>query len=141
MADRYTKDLTHKQAKFVKNMVVHKMEQGAAAVAAGYSAKSADSQASQLLRNPKVHKALDKAGLNDEAVAKMIGTAVTSGLGVKSTNSDALRGLELVAKLRGYLSPEKEESNNQTNIYVNELRNLDINTLSQQLNELNISQD
>jgi phage terminase small subunit len=128
--------LTPKQTLFVKN-IAKGMTKGDAAISAGYSPMYAQQQSYRLLKNKKITQALEKVGLTDSAIAKGIKTNIDAGLGIKATASDSLRGLELVSKLKGHLDQEKTPSNiSQTNIYIDELKQLSDNELSTKLDIL-----
>lgn len=97
------KKLTGRQSLFAKHYAMGKSGKKSA-ILAGYSAKSAEVIASENIRKPevlkKVEAILDKAGLSDESLAKMLQKAISSGLGKRSSNSDALRGIRTVFELK-----------------------------------------
>ena len=107
--------LTIKEAKFVRDAV----ETGdlTQAVMNNYNVKgkkSAYSMSKQLRRKPRiraaVNEALEKKGLTPDAIADQLKTAITSGIGQKATNSDALRGIELYAKFTGAFDEQKMDT-------------------------------
>jgi len=116
--------LTIKQAKFIKNKLKgHNNTESA--IMAGYSPTSATTSASRLLRNGKVLKALEKAGLTDKTIADSLKVAMESGLSIKATNSDSLKAIDLITKLKGYQQKEEQPKElHQTNIYINELKQM-----------------
>ena len=69
-------------------------------------------------------KVLDKAGLDEDMISTSLRIAMTSGLGVKATNSDSIKALQLAYMLRGDLDKEKEDTGNITNIYIKELKTM-----------------
>jgi hypothetical protein len=135
-----SKKLTPKQSMFVKHLSKGHTKKDSA-ILAGYSENNASLQASRLMKDSKITKALDKVGLTDAALASGLKTTIESGLGVKSTNSDAIRGIDLATKLKGYQA-QSAPSNastpelHQTNIYINELKNMDDNELSDKIDKL-----
>lgn len=106
---------TLKQKKFVKELV--KTGNGTQAIInAGYNAKSrrvAGVMAVDNLNKPSVQNALltelDKVGLTDVRIAELLEEAITSGVGRDSRNSDALRGLDMLHKIKGSYAPKKIE--------------------------------
>lgn len=128
-------ELNVREKKFVKNVAMGKPIKDSAKLA-GYSDSSSTSYAYQLLRKDKIKKALDRAGLSDAALAKFLKKGIKSGLGVKATNSDSLRGLEILAKIKGYLDRETPDNLSQTNIYINELNNMTDSQLIKKLEEI-----
>lgn len=102
--------LTLRQQKFIKQLTNSKSAKEAA-ISAGYSPNSARFIASENLTKPNIQrqiaKVLDGSGLNDEKLAERLARSIDSGLGRKSTNSDALRGLEMAFKLRDRFPVDK----------------------------------
>ena len=127
--------LNPRQAKFIKGLSKG-LTKEESAIMAGYSKENAHVQASRLLHNASIIKALDEAGLTDNAIANSMKIAMTTGLGVKSTNADAIHVLELATRLKGYQNQDKPEALTQNNIYINELKNLDDTELETRLKEL-----
>ena len=117
--------LTTKQAIFVKNKIKG-MNNTDSAISAGYAPISASSQASRLLKNVNITKALDKVGFNDDLIADSLRINMEAGLGKDAKASDSIRALELASKLRGHLSSTQETNTptTQTNIYIKELNNM-----------------
>ena len=91
---------------------------------AGYSESSIKSYGNQLIKKFKMLKVLDKAGLDEDMISTSLRIAMTSGLGVKATNSDSIKALQLAYMLRGDLDKEKEDTGNTTNIYIKELKTM-----------------
>lgn len=86
-------------------------------------------------KNKAIVKALEDAGITDPYIADGIKHNTEAGLGVKATAADSLRGLELAARLKGYLD-NKPESLHQTNVYIEELKSLSSEELENRLNKL-----
>lgn len=128
--------LTPKQALFVKN-ISKGYNQTESAKLAGYSAESAYSQASRMLRNVKIVKALDRVGLTDTRIAEGIKTNAVAGEGIKATADTSIRAYELAARLKGYTSEKQEPTNvSQTNIYIEELKRMDDQTLREKFDQV-----
>lgn len=129
--------LSVKQKRFVKELTRGEPK-GKAAILAGYSPKSASVAASRLVKNESIIKALNQVGLSDKNIANKIKANIDSGTGIKATADTAIRGLELTARLKGYLDKEPEANTtlNQTNIYVQELKALDSEALQARLDSL-----
>lgn len=126
--------LNVRQKKFLRYIQAG-LGQRESAVMAGYSPRSAHNTAKALLKNSLIIEALDEVGLNDKAIASSLKTSIESGLGVKATNSDAIRGLELASRLKGHLSRE-DQNLTQNNLYINELKTMDDEGLQARLEEL-----
>ena len=127
--------LNPQQATFVKKLI-NGSNGHDAAILAGYSKQSADSISSQLIRNPKVVLALERAGLTDHSLTLMLKRNIKSGNGVKATADTSLRGIELAYRLKGYLDKPDNVNLSQTNININQIRDLDDNQLNDKLNQL-----
>lgn len=128
--------LTTQQSKLIQKIssgyTVHD-----AAIKAGYSESSATSHVYQLLRNPKISEALDKVGLTDNGLARTLKQNIKAGNKIKATADTTMRGLELAFKLKGYLDRAPDQANlSQTNIYINELKTMDDDSLQQKLDAL-----
>jgi len=78
-------------------------------------------------------KVLDKAGLSEDILSDSLRVAMTSGLGVKATNSDSLKALQLAYMLRGDLDKDKEDNTNTTNVYIKELKMMTNEQLTEKL--------
>lgn len=126
--------LTPKQEKFVKEKIKGHTNKDAALIA-GYSQKSAQNISSSLLKNEKIVHALEKRGFTDDHISEVLDTAINAGLGQRATNSDALKGIEMVAKLKGHLK-QNTENNSQTNVFINELNQMSDESLAQKVAEL-----
>lgn len=128
--------LTPKQALFVKKLSTGH-NQTESAILAGYSPNSAYSTASRMLRNAKIVKALDSVGLTDKRIAEGIKKNALSGEGVKATADTSIRAFELASRLKGYFDKEDERANlSQTNIYVQELKQMSDQDLQERANSL-----
>lgn len=100
------KTLTLKQRKFVNKLL--ETRNGTQAALDAYDVVNpnvAKVIASENLTKPNVKRAielaLERVGLNDDYISELLKEATVSGLGQKSTNSDSLRGIEMVLKLKG----------------------------------------
>lgn len=108
--------LTLKQSKFVQKLV--ETNNGTEAAVQTYDVKNrnvASGIAFENLRKPNIQQAirqsLEAKGLNTESIAEYLKTAIVSGLGQRATNADALRGIDIYARLTGaYESYRIEQS-------------------------------
>ena len=96
---------TFKQAQFAREYV-KKAGKGVDAAIAVYDTTSrtvAKSISHDNLQKPvvqqEIKKILTQAGLTTDHVADFLKKAIESGLGEKATNSDSLRGIDMVLKL------------------------------------------
>lgn len=104
---------TLKQKAFVKELV--KTKNGTQAIInAGYNVKSrqiASNMAVENLKKTNIQNALlvelEKVGLTDSRIAELLEEAIVSGVGRDSRNSDALRGLDMLNKMKGTYAPKK----------------------------------
>lgn len=99
--------MTLKQRVFVKKYIGNGGN-GTQAAMEAYDAKNYNTAhviASENLQKPTIQReielALERAGLSDDYISELLRDATTAGLGVKATNGDSLRGLELLLKLKG----------------------------------------
>jgi len=99
--------MTLKQKYFVKKYIQNGGN-GTKAAMDSYNTKNyntAHAIASENLHKPTIQReigfALESAGLSDEHISGLLRDATTAGLGKKATNSDSLRGLDMVFKLKG----------------------------------------
>lgn len=127
--------LNVQQANFVKKLEKG-YDQQDAAIAAGYSPRSAPAISSQLLKNPKIVKALERIGLTDQYLGRTLKKNIKAGAGISATADSSLRGIELAFKLKGYLDRAPEQNLTQNNIYVNELKTMDDSELNTKLDAL-----
>ena len=127
--------LTPKQARFIRAIKDGKGKE-VSAIIAGYSPKTASSQATQLLKKTKITKALDRAGLSDKAISEGIKTNIEAGMGVKATADTSLKGLALASKLKGHGQPQQPTSLSQTNVYIEEMKNMNDKELNAKLDTL-----
>lgn len=107
------KSLTLKQRQFVKKYLENGGN-GTRAALAVYNTKdshTAHQIAYENLRKPAVFRqieaSLERVGLSDESIAEMLRESIEAGLGVKATNADTLRGIEMLLKLKGYYPIQK----------------------------------
>ena len=98
--------MTLKQKLFVKEYL-NNGGNGTGAAMSVYNTKDpnvAHSIAVDNLRSPtvkaEIQEALESVGLDLISISKLLKKATTSGLGQKATNSDSLRGIELMLKLQ-----------------------------------------
>ncbi len=100
-------ELTSKQKAFIEALPVNQWNGTKAAIAAGYSKKSAGVMANRLLNNPKIAKDLEKrmadiAEKTDVDIAEIVAALRQIAFGgKKATNTEALRALELLGKYKG----------------------------------------
>ena len=100
-------ELTAKQKAFIEELPVNGWNGTKAAIAAGYSEKSAGVMAHRLLNNPKITKELEKrmadiAEKTDVEIAEIVAALRLFAFGgKKATNTEALRALELLGKYKG----------------------------------------
>lgn len=127
--------LSPKEALFVKNLSKGHSTKDAALLA-GYSESSISSYPYILKRKLKIIKALENKGLSDEYLAKSLKKNIDSGMGVKATADTSLRGIEIVSRLKGYLDNDKPQAQTESNIYINELKILNINELQAKADKL-----
>ena len=99
--------------------------------------------ATTLLKQPKMIKALNKAGLTDEYIADGLKENITAGMGKDAKASDSLRGLEIATKLKGYTDSTPTTPTTQTNVFINELNTMQdvdllakVDTLTEELQEI-----
>ena len=71
----------------------------------------AQSIASENLSKPMVRKAielaLERAGLTDDSVSELLREATVAGLGEKATNSDSLRGIDMLLRIKDAYPTQK----------------------------------
>ena len=99
--------MTVKQRKFVKRY----LENGGNGTQAALDAYNTDdpkvakviASKNLTLDNIKmeIELALERAGLSDEYISELLRDATTAGMGVKATNADSLRGIDMMLKLKG----------------------------------------
>ena len=131
-----SKGMNTRNELFVKNLSKG-IDKGSSAILAGYSPKTANSYASQLLKKTKIIKALEDMGISDRYIAKTLKSHIDDGLGIKATSDTSLRALDLATRLKGYQTIDHNEANlNQTNIYINELKMLNETELNARLQEV-----
>lgn len=105
--------MTVKQRLFVKKYVENKGN-GTKAALDAYDVKNyntAHSLAIDNLQKPTIQRAielaLERVGLSDESISEMLRDATVSGIGVKATNKDSLRGIDMILKLKGAYPDKK----------------------------------
>src|SRR4030065_2567931 len=98
--------LTVKQRQFVKKYVANggNGTRAAMAVYGTDDEHTAHQIAYENLRKPAVKRqielALERAGLTDDSVSELLREATVAGLGEKATNSDSLRGIDMLLRLK-----------------------------------------
>ena len=99
--------LSLKQGQFVKKYIENGGN-GTESATQIYDVKNrnvAAATASRLLRNvniqQRIRQSLEAQGLTPESISEYLKQAIVSGLGQKATNSDALRGIDIYARLTG----------------------------------------
>lgn len=104
---------TLKQKKFIKEYLENGGN-GTQAALAVYDTKDpniAKVIASENLTKPNIRESviasLEAVGLSDVCISEMLRKATESGIGQKATNSDTLRGIELMLKLKGAFPDKK----------------------------------
>lgn len=130
--------LTQKQRGFIKGLKkgLNKTE---AIKMAGYQVSSNNSAsvlANSLLKNELIIKSLDEAGITNKNMAQTLKQHIEDGIGVKTTASDSIKALELAYKIKMGTMNRNEVNNNQTNVYINELRMLDDKQLLDKLKSI-----
>jgi hypothetical protein len=136
---RSGKKLTKKQARFIKAITDPNIASGAEAVRiAGYKAKDAKGRAvlaNENINKPYIQEAvqdeLNKQGLSISDSVDKLHTSIDAGIGVKATNKDSLKGLEMVFKLHGLLENKKTVENKKLTL---NLKVKDMEELRQVLN-------
>jgi len=108
----HTKELTIKQRKFVKALA-RSGNATQASIDAGYNVKTRAGAGNIGVKNLQkdgvvtaLNEELDKVGLTNDKTADILEEAITSGVGRDSRNSDALRGLDMLFKIRGNYAPK-----------------------------------
>ena len=134
--------MTLKRKDFIKEYAIgaDKGNATAAVIKAGYKVKSREVArviGSTLLTKADVRqgitKILQRNGLDDEGITSRLKDAIDAGLGQKATNSDAIRGLEIALKLRGYLTNDQTIDNRSLTI---ELQGKSVKDLQNMLNTI-----
>jgi len=105
---------TLKQKAFVRELIDNKFN-GTEAASRTYNVKNrntANAIASENLAKPviqkELHDLMEKQGLTKSFVLENMREAIKSGVGRDSRNSDALRGLDMVAKIYGMYPSQKK---------------------------------
>ena len=121
--------LTFKEGKFIEGKAKGLINKDAA-IYAGYAPLSASVSASKLMKKERILKALERAGLTDDALAQVIKVNMEAGTGIKATADTSLKAVELALKLKGHLQADEK---GDTNIQINDLRNLSDEELNRKL--------
>jgi phage terminase small subunit len=111
----FMSELTARQMTFIEELPKNNWNGTKAAIAAGYSQKSAGVMAHRLLNNPKVYEELDKrkaeiAQKSDVEIAEIMEALREIAFGgIKATNTERLRALELLGKHIGLFEKDNEQ--------------------------------
>jgi len=140
-----TSKITLKQRGFVRSYISNGGN-GTQAALESYNTNdpnTAHSIASENLQKPAIKRAieqaLERAGLTDEYISKLLRKAVTSGLGVKATNADALRGIDMMLKLKGaYPSPTQKSTHLHIGI-MEQVKDMNYSEVTKKLEEIDLS--
>lgn len=136
MTETRKRSLTYHEGKFIEGKSKGLNDKDAA-IFAGYAPLSASVQASRLMRKEKIIMELDKVGLSDKVLAENIKANMVAGAGIKATADTSLKATELALKLKGHLQAEERGGDlTQNNIYINELKQMDDDSLLERLKEL-----
>lgn len=120
MATKNKRDeLTMQQRKFVNEYLKHGIGKKAA-ITAGYSPKGADSMASQLLRNPKIKKAIEAKEKEFEMAALITKESILAGIleiatDKNATNSEKLNALKLLGQYKAMFTDKQIVENKNSN--------------------------
>src|SRR3990167_4928008 len=105
--------LTVKQRQFIKKYVENGGN-GTQAALDSYDTMNpnvAHVIASENLQKPTIKRsielALERAGLTDDSVSELLREATVAGLGEKATNSDSLRGIDMLLRLKDAYPTQK----------------------------------
>lgn len=108
--------MTLKQRQFVKKYIQNGGN-GTQAAMDVYNTKnynSAHSIASDNLQKPTIRREIEQAmeaeGLTDEYISEILRKATVAGIGQKATNSDTLRGVEMMLKIKGAFPSKLHQS-------------------------------
>lgn len=134
--------LTIKQRTFVQKLL--ETGNGTQAALAAYNTNSSDVAkviASENLTKPNVREAIEHAleasGLTDTYISEILRKVTEAGIGVKATNSDSLRGLDMMLKLKGAYPSVTQKSAHLRVEMRNTLENKSYAELKKDLEELN----
>lgn len=133
--------MTLKQREFVKKYILNKGN-GTQAAMEAYNAKNyntAHAIAVENLQKPTIKReielALEAKGLTDEYISELLQEATISGIGQKSTNSDALRGIEMMLKLKNAFPSKVHKTAHLRLDYRQELEKMTTKELEARLRE------
>lgn len=131
--------MTLKQRLFIKKYLENKGN-GTQAAMDVYNVKNANtahSIASENLRKPTIRReielALEAKGLTDEYISELLRKATVAGLGQKATNSDSLRGIEMMLKVKGAFPSKIQRSAHLRIDYKEELMKMSPSELKEEL--------
>lgn len=131
--------LTYKQKKFTRALVNGK-DIHHSLIDAGLTTTSNDSYGYQLLHKEQIIRELSKHGMDDNYIARQFKQTIDNGVKNSedtATADTALRGIELYYRITGRLNNTKLDNNNTSNnIYINELKILDNNSLRDRLTSI-----
>ncbi|WP_419955927.1 terminase small subunit [Neobacillus niacini] len=112
-------ELTFQQRKFVNEYLKHGNGRNAA-ISAGYSEKSADSQASQILKLPKIRKAIQAKEKEFEmasliTVESILEKILAIAEDEKATNGEKLQALKLLGQHKAMFTDKQIVTTQNTN--------------------------
>lgn len=135
--------MTLKQKLFIKKYL-EKNGNGTKAALEVYDTKNpnvAHTIASENLQKPAVKReielALERVGLNDEYIVELLKESTVAGLGVKASNADSLRGIDMMLKLKGAYPTITQKTAHLRIERKETLAKMDYQVLEQELKELN----
>lgn len=134
--------MTLKQKTFVKSYLQNGGN-GTQAVLDSYSVKNrhvAESIAYENLRKPEVRRGIEIAmeanGLTDSYVSELLREATVSGIGQKASNSDSLRGIEMMLRLKDAFPDKIQKSAHLRIDYKKKIQNMSYEDTSNELKAL-----
>lgn len=130
---------TLKQKAFVKKFIENKGN-GTLAAMDVYDVKNyntAHAISSENLQKPtiqrEIEQALERTGLNDEYISELLREATVAGIGQKATNSDTLRGIEMMLKVKGAFPDRMHKSAHLRIDYRQELEKKSVKEIEEEL--------
>ena len=135
---KYTTGTNFRELKATKLIVENNLTPREAMRAVGYSQNYINQESHLFLRRENVRKAMEKAGLTDNYLSKSIKRIIKEGnktIYNKVTPEVLTKNIELAFRLSGGLDKE-DNTNNNTNIYIKEIKNLNDNDLTIRLNNI-----
>lgn len=131
--------MTIKQRKFIKGYLQNGGN-GTQAALEAYNVSDpnvAKVIASENLTKPNVKReielALEAKGLSDEYISELLREATVAGIGQKATNSDSLRGIEMMLKLKDAFPSKMQKSAHLRIDYRQEIEQMSMKDLMEEL--------